>query len=131
MVQVFAKPGLYVRLISSSIAPHSSPNATHLLPPERAALCESGLATSGLAKNLRAAGADDDGLCVREDGGDGEAAGALHIHEEGAWAWDKCLKGELDAISRLKERLSMAYLQLVLAGLSLRGRVQEIDCENL
>ena len=25
----------------------------------------------------------------------------------------------------------MAYLQLVLAGLSLRGRVQEIDCENL
>ena len=25
----------------------------------------------------------------------------------------------------------VSYLQLVLAGLSLRGRVQEVDCENL
>lgn len=54
----------------------------HLLSPERAALSESGLATGGLAKNGRAALADDDGLGVGEDGGDGEAAGALHIHEE-------------------------------------------------
>lgn len=35
-------------------------------------------------QDLRAALANDDGLCVREDGGDGEAAGALDVHEEGA-----------------------------------------------
>lgn len=82
-----------------------------LLSPERAALGKTGLATGGLAQNLGAAGADDDGLCVREDGGNGEAARALDVHEERAWAWDKSL-------------------QLVLAGLSLRGWVQKIDCEN-
>jgi len=48
---------------------------------------------------------------VREDGGDGEASGALDVHEEGARAGDK-------------------HLQLVLAGLGLRGGVEEIDCEN-
>lgn len=53
-----------------------------LLSPERAALGETGLATGWLAENLRAAGADNDGLCVREDGGDGEAARALDVHEE-------------------------------------------------
>ena len=76
---------------------------TPLLPPERTALCESGLATSWLAEHLRAAGADDNGLCVGEDGGDGEAAGALHIHEEGAWAWHECLNDRLDATSRLQD----------------------------
>jgi len=64
-----------------------------------------------LAENGRAAGADDDGLCVREDGGDGEAAGALDIHEEGSWGRDKVLK-------------------LVLAGLSGRSWVEKIDGEN-
>jgi hypothetical protein len=53
-----------------------------LLSSERAALCETGLATGGLAQNLRAALADDDGLCVREDGRDGEAAGTLDVHEK-------------------------------------------------
>ena len=62
-----------------------------LLSPERAALCESGLATRGLAENLRATCADNDGLCVGEDGGDGEATGALDVHEEGSWARDKSL----------------------------------------
>lgn len=33
-------------------------------------------------QDLRAALADDDCVCVREDSGDGEAAGALDIHEE-------------------------------------------------
>ncbi len=66
-------------------------SATHLLPPERAPLCEPRLAASGLAQHLRAAGADDDGLGVREDGRDGEAAGALDVHEEGAWAGDESL----------------------------------------
>ena len=40
------------------------PRMSRLLSPERAALCESSLATGGLAQDLRAAGADDDGLCV-------------------------------------------------------------------
>ena len=64
----------------------------HLLTPERAALSEAGLATGRLAKDLRAAGADDDSLCVREDGGDGEAAGALDVHEEGSGSRDQSLK---------------------------------------
>jgi hypothetical protein len=55
-----------------------------LLSPEGAALGKSGLATGRLAEDCRAAGADDDRLCVREDGGDGEAAGALDVHEEGS-----------------------------------------------
>jgi len=60
------------------------PRANRLLPPERAALGEPGLATGRLAQDGRAALADDDGLGVGEDGGDGEAAGALDVHEEGA-----------------------------------------------
>ena len=49
---------------------------------------------------------------MREDGGDGEAAGALDVHEEGAWGWDE-------------------RLELVLAGLGGGRWVEEIDCENL
>lgn len=63
-----------------------------LLPPERAALCQPRLTTGGLAQDLGAAGADDDGLGVGEDGGDGEAAGALDVHEEGARAGDEGLQ---------------------------------------
>lgn len=63
-----------------------------LLSPERAALGQSGLATGRLAEDGRAAGTDDNGLCVREDGGDGEAAGALDVHEEGAGSGDKVLE---------------------------------------
>ena len=55
--------------------------------------------------------ADDDGLGVREDGGDGEAAGALDIHEEGAGSGHK-------------------GLELVLLGLGSRGRVQKVNSEN-
>jgi len=55
--------------------------------------------------------ADDDGLGVAEDGGDGEAAGALHIHEEGPGSGHK-------------------GLQLVLAGFRGRAGVEEIDSEN-
>lgn len=64
---------------------------TCLLPPERAALSETSLATSRLAEEGGAARADDDGLGVREDGGDGEAAGALDVHEEGAGSRHKSL----------------------------------------
>ncbi len=69
------------------------PRRTSLLSPERAALCETSLSTGWLAENGRAAGADDNCLGVREDGGDGEAAGALDIHEEGARSRDKVLWG--------------------------------------
>jgi hypothetical protein len=87
-------------------------DATRLLPPERAALSESGLATGGLAKDGRAALADDNGLGVGEDGGDGEAAGALHIHEEGSGCGHK-------------------GLELVLASLRGSAWVEEIDSQNL
>jgi hypothetical protein len=65
--------------------------ASALLPAERAALGKTGLATGGLAEDLGAAGADNDGLGVGEDGGDGEAAGALDVHEEGAGTGHKGL----------------------------------------
>lgn len=65
-----------------------------LLPPERAALGESGLTTGGLAEDGGASGADDDGLGVREDGGDCEAARALDVHEEGSRSRHKGLSDE-------------------------------------
>lgn len=55
-----------------------------LLPPERATFRQASLASRRLAQDRRAAAADDDGLGVREDGRDREAAGALDVHEEGA-----------------------------------------------
>jgi hypothetical protein len=82
-----------------------------LLSSERAPLSETSLSTGWLAQNGRASGADDYGLCVGEDGGDGEAARALDIHEEGSGSWDKGLK-------------------LVLACLRRWGWVEKIDCEN-
>jgi len=84
-----------------------------------------------LAKDLGAAGADNDGLGVREDGGDGEASGALDVHEERAGAGDKSLKVHVRGKSRCGVRLYQTHLQLVLAGLSQRAGVEEIDCENL
>ena len=74
--------------------------ASALLPAERAALGKTGLATGGLAEDLGAAGADNDGLGVREDGGDGEAAGALDVHEEGAGAGHKGLTRDVRAATQ-------------------------------
>jgi len=69
---------------------------------------------------------------VREDGRDGEAAGALDVHEEGAGAGYEGLLGGLSGHGGAGVmRCVMLYLQLVLAGLGLRGRVEEIDGENL
>jgi len=48
---------------------------------------------------------------VREDGGDGEATGALDVHEEGSGGGHE-------------------GLELVLLGLGGRGRVQKINGEN-
>ncbi len=64
-----------------------------LLSPKRAALGQARLAASGLAQHGGAAAADDDGLRVREDGRDGEAAGAFDVHEEGAGGGDEHLGG--------------------------------------
>lgn len=64
---------------------------TSLLSSERATLCETGLTTGRLAEDGGAASADDNGLGVGEDGGDGEAAGALDVHEERARGWHKGL----------------------------------------
>lgn len=44
-----------------------------------------------MAENGSASLADDDGLGVRENGGDGEAAGALDIHEERPGSRDQSL----------------------------------------
>lgn len=107
--------------------------ANRLLSPERAALGETGLATGGLAEDLGAAGADDDGLGVREDGGDGEAARALDVHEEGAGAGHKGLAGDVRDATQGGDSgvLVGLYLQLVLAGLVLRAGVEKVDGENL
>jgi len=91
--------------------PLSSLQENRLLPAERAALGQAGLTTGRLAQDLRAALADDDCVCVREDGGDGEASGALDVHEEGARGRHK-------------------GLELVLLGLSGRGGVEKVNCEN-
>ena len=109
--------------------------ASALLPAERAALGKTGLATGGLAEDLGAAGADNDGLGVREDGGDGEAAGALDVHEEGAGTGHKGLSGVYvrgcDSGCRFGGGGVCVYLELVLAGLVLRARVEKVDGENL
>lgn len=66
--------------------------AAHLLSSERATLGKSGLTTGGLAENGGASLADDDGLGVGENGGDGEAAGALDVHEERSGGGDEGLE---------------------------------------
>lgn len=83
----------------------------HLLSAERAALGEPGLTTGRLAQNGGATLADDDGLGVGEDGGDGEASRALDVHEERAGGRNQSL-------------------ELVLLSLGSRAGVEEIDGEN-
>ena len=62
-----------------------------LLPPKTAPLSQPSFTTGGLAEHGTAATADDDGLGVREDCCDGEAAGAFYVHEEGAGGGDEGL----------------------------------------
>jgi hypothetical protein len=82
-------------ILSLTFQQHNKKNSfsfvSRLLAAERAALGQTGLATGGLAQNGGAAGTDDDGLGVGEDGGDGEATGALDVHEEGAGTGHKGL----------------------------------------
>jgi len=77
------------------------------LAAEAAALSEAGLATGGLAQHSGASTAEHDRRRVGEDGGDLEASGALHIHEE--------------AVGALYQAL-----QLVLLGLELGRRVEQV-----
>jgi hypothetical protein len=123
-------------------------STNRLLPSERAALGQPRLATSGLApayalahalypypfvqnlQDLRAALADDDCVGVREDGGDGEASGALDVHEEGAGGGHEGLELVLAGLT----------IRLLVAGRGRkggsvcvrgRGRVEKVNCENL
>lgn len=79
---------------------------------ERAALGQASLTTGGLRENLGTRAADNNGLGVREDGGDGEAAGALDVHEERVGVLHKSL-------------------ELVRASLLLGGGVKKVDGESL
>ena len=74
----------FIRLLSPLASKPLVPHLHTLLPSERAPLCESGLASRRLAQDRRATLADDDGLGVREDGGDCEAARAFDILSEEA-----------------------------------------------
>ena len=62
-------------------------------------LSQSRLTTSRLAEDSGASLADDNGLGVREDGGDGEATGALDVHEEGSRGGHEGLIVMLDRLS--------------------------------
>jgi hypothetical protein len=105
------------------------------LPPERAALGEPGLAARGLAQHLRAAGADDHRLRVAEDGRDGEAAGALDVHEEAAGAGHEHLQEKKCMLAPCRAhhqcRGPCSDLEFVPAGFGDGGRVEEVDGENL
>lgn len=83
-----------------------------LLPPKTTPLGQPRLASRRLAQHLRAPGAHDHRLRVAEDGCDGEAAGALDVHEEAA-------------------RARHEGFELVLFGFGGGAGVQEIDGEDL
>jgi len=79
---------------------------------ERAALGQTSLTTGRLREDLSARAADNDGLGVREDSGDGEAARALDVHEERVGVGHKSL-------------------ELVSASLLLLRGVEKVDGESL
>ena len=67
---------------SMSVSSLLSSDHNHLLSSERAALGKASLSSGRLAQDGGAGSANDDGLGVREDRGDVEAARALNVHEE-------------------------------------------------
>ena len=81
-------------------------------------------------QDLRAALADDNCVCVREDGGDGEASRALDVHEEGAGSGHEGL--ELVLVG-LTGRLLVESRGYEVGDICVRGRggVEKINCENL
>ena len=78
---------------------------------ERAAVGELGLAAGGAGKDGAAASAGDLGGGVAVHSGDGEARGALDVHEEGVGSLDKAAA-------------------LVLVALNTDGGVREIGVEE-
>jgi len=83
-----------------------------LLAAEGAALSQAGDTSGGLGKNVGAAGAHDDGLGVREDGGDLDASRALDVHEVG--------------VGRLYESLQLVGLLLKSVGRV--HSIQDVGC---
>ena len=77
---------------------------SHLLSPERTALRKPRLASSRLAKNSCATLADDDGLCVGEDGRNSKAAGAFYVHEKGPRGGNEHLRRVSVCLLVLEER---------------------------
>jgi hypothetical protein len=67
---------------------------------------------------------------VREDGGDGEATGALDVHKEGAGSGHESLELVLAGLTR---HLLVACRNRGVGNVCVRGRggVEKINCENL
>lgn len=63
-----------------------------LLSSERAALGQLGLTTGRGTQHSGAVVTGDSGLCVREDGGDVQAALTLDVHEVRSWGLDQGLQ---------------------------------------
>lgn len=84
---------------------------------------------------------------MREDGGDGEAAGALDVHEEGTGsghkglipsvsqeptdAWSKADQTSQCSLGGKNRYRESSYLELVLLSLGSRAGVEQINGENL
>jgi hypothetical protein len=98
-------------------------------PGMRRTLRESCLTTGGLAEHARARATDDDGLRVRKDRGDGEAAWQMFSIASMVF-WQKILTRALHVHEVRVGRLHKA-LELVRALLGLRERVEEVDGERL
>jgi hypothetical protein len=80
-----------------------------LLSSEGRTLSELGLTTSGLGKDSGAGAAGDNGLGVRENGGDRETTRALNVHKERSGSSNKGLELvllELGLLGGVKEILS-------------------------
>ena len=84
-----------------------------------------------MAEDSGASLADDNGLGVREDSGDGEAAGALDVHEEGSRGWNQGLYGQVSKSFARTIDGPRAYLELMLLGLGSRAGVEKVNSENL
>ena len=63
-------------------------------------------------QDLRATLADNDGVGVRENGGDCEASRALDIHEKGAGSRHKCLELVLAGLTEFE----ISYIQMSKSG---------------
>jgi len=81
-------------------------------------------------QDLRAALADDDCVGVREDGGDGEASGALDVHEEGAGSGHEGLELVLAGLTAcmLVDRRGGESGDVSVRG---GGGVEKVNSENL